>query len=453
MRSCFVSIPFGIKSDPAGRALDFDHLYFAVIRPAVEAVELECRRLDDYPMGAIWHKTLFEAIVGSDFVIADVSTANPNVFYELGVRHALRRGRTILISAGGPLPGNISYARVLWYEPDANGRLTGPPADAFRTALQSIIRESRRSTVNDSPVYEFFPDLEVILPSELGATPRRRTRRAKPQVEFARSVVESPARARSELVESEVAVRAAQDDDPTEYLTVLRRYRDVSDWDRVISLAGDAPPALAQSSEVRHLLALALNRRRHTGDQDRAIALMGQHIAETGGDSEAFSILGLIYKDRCNQARARGDTAEANHYLDLAIAQYREAFIKDPRDIYAGTNLVTLLLQRGDAQWQLDELVPQVRAIVQEKLSGDRPDYWDVATELQLAAIARDWEGASQAAVLAGVQATAPWMIETTVRELRGVGENFPNPADRKRLGEILRLIAPDEAKTEVENA
>ena len=118
MRSCFVSIPFGIKSDPSGRSLDFDYLYAEVIRPGVEAVEVECRRLDDYPMGAIWHKTLFEAIVGSDFVIADVSTANANVFYELGVRHALRRGRTILISAGGPLPGNISYARVLWYVPD-----------------------------------------------------------------------------------------------------------------------------------------------------------------------------------------------------------------------------------------------------------------------------------------------------------------------------------------------
>jgi hypothetical protein len=64
---------------------------------------------------------------------------------------------------------------------------------------------------------------------------------------------------------------------------------------------------LQQSPQVRQLLALALNRRGHPGDQDRAIELVQQLIGETGGDSDTFDMLGLIYKDKYDQATARGD--------------------------------------------------------------------------------------------------------------------------------------------------
>jgi hypothetical protein len=105
MRSCYVSIPFGVKAGVNGRTLDFDYLYRKVIRPAVQELQMECRRLDEFSPGAIWHKTLFAALISSDLMIADLSTHNANVLYELGVRHAMRRGRTLLISALGPLPG------------------------------------------------------------------------------------------------------------------------------------------------------------------------------------------------------------------------------------------------------------------------------------------------------------------------------------------------------------
>src|SRR5262245_55268452 len=116
MRSCYVSMPFGLKPDADGRVLDFDFLYREVIQPAVKAIDMECYRLDDLSSGAIWHKTMFTALMSSDLMIADISTHNANVLYELGVRHALRRGRTIVISAGGQLPWNISYVQALRYE-------------------------------------------------------------------------------------------------------------------------------------------------------------------------------------------------------------------------------------------------------------------------------------------------------------------------------------------------
>src|SRR6185436_10998888 len=170
-----------------------------------------------------------------------------------------------------------------------------------------------------------------------------------------------------------------------------------------------------------NMLVLALNRRNGPGDQDRAISLMEQQIAETGGDSENFGILGRIYKDRYDQAKERGDSEEATRHLDKAIETYRNGFDKNPRDYYPGINVVNLLVQRGGdaARAELDALVPRVRAAVQEKLEGDRVNFWDLATDLQLAAVARDWPRAEQRASAMMAQAPAEWMIDTTLRDMR----------------------------------
>lgn len=452
MRTCYVSIPFGVKPDFDGRTLDFDYLYHTVIHPAVQELQLECRRLDEFSPGAIWHKTLFTALISSDLMIADLSTHNANVLYELGVRHAMKRGRTLLISARGRLPGNVGYAQVLWYEPDESGRLTGEPAARFREALRAMIRQSQRTTISDSPIYEFFPDLQVILPPELESD--RRSRRAPPtkgRQGFVQSVVESPVQAMGDLQKSEEEVRRTPEADPVEYLNLLRKYRDLSEWDRVVGLANDAPPAVAASPEVQQLLALALNRRGASGDQDRAIALMQQLVAETGGDGETFGILGRIYKERYELAKVRGDTGGAAENLEHALQHYLAGFDKNPKDYYSGTNVVALLLQRDDAaaRSELGMIVPRVREAIKEKSEAGPLDFWEIVSDLQLAAVARDWVGAEGAARLAVAREPSAWMLETTLRDLRAVSEKLTDPGDRSRLEQILGILRQGDALAE----
>ena len=460
MRTCFVSIPFGRKSLPDGREMDFDFLYREVIRRTVEEIGIECRRLDDYSSGVSWQKSLLTALISSDLVIADISANSPNVFYEIGLRHALKRGRTLLISAGGRIPSNLSYSygRVLWYEADAAGQLTGTPADAFRQELKKNIEEGLRSPVSDSPIYEFFPELEVILPSELEVTSgrrRRRPRTTETAARFTQKLVDSPTEAKSDLEQLEAEVRATPESDPSEYIFLLRRYRDLSDWNGVIALAEKAPEAIAKSAEVRQMLVLALNRRKEPGDQDRAIALIQDQIAETGGDSETFGILGRIYKDRYNEARRSDNEREAANYLELALQSYREGFKKNPRDYYPGINVVNLLLQRDDeaARAELADLVPRVREAVRMKLETDRPDFWDLATDMQLAVVARDWARAEEAAIHARRLAPSPWMLETTVHDMNSMGERFSNPDDQKHLDDVLELFSPRASREGVANA
>jgi hypothetical protein len=444
MRACYVAMPLGIKRDADGRELDFDFLYREVIQPAVQALDLECRRLEELSGGAIWHKTLFTALMSSDLMIADVSMQNPNVLYELGVRHALKRGRTFVIAARGTrLPWNISYVQALWYEPDQAGRLTAEPAEQFRQALQANIRQSQRTVISDSPIYEFFPELEVILPPALESAHRQRRRRPQAQRAFAESVAESPARAIDELKRNEAEVRREPQADPIEYLTLLRRYRDLSQWDELIALAAESPPNVKQSPEVRQLHALALNRRSNSGDQDRAIELMRELIEETGGDSETFGILGRIYKDRYYEATQRDDHDAAAFNLEYALNCYREGFAKNPKDYYPGINIVMLLLQRNDepARAELAALVPQVRAVVREKLDSGRLDFWDLATDLQLAVVARDWSGAEETARLAMRQAPSGWMIESILRDLRALSNTLAGADERARFENILALL------------
>src|ERR1043165_132352 len=450
MQSCYVSMQFGTKTSPEGIVLDYDFLYRAIIRPAIEELGFQCRRLDDFTAGAIWHKTLISEVIASDLLIADITSGNANVFYELGIRHALRKGRTILISGGGRSPADIGLLQVIFYKADNDGRLTGSNADDFRDRLQSLVGQSQRTTVNDSPVYDFFPELEVDLPTELQRATRRRVKTTKSQRGFAQTVVDSPDQARGDLEQSEAEVRSAPEVDPSGYLNVMKGFRDLSDWDRVIALADDAPPELATSPELRQLLSLALNRRGRPEDQERAISIMEQQIAETGGDSESYGILGRIYKDRYDQAKKRGDDTEAAAYLEKAIHEYREGFNKNPRDYYPGINVVNLLLQRGDdaAREELKELVPRVTDAVQTRLGGDRLDFWDLATDLQLAMIARDWTRAEQRARSMMAQTPYAWMLETTIRDLHAVGKTFDDENDKHQLENIVGMLKTSDYQT-----
>src|SRR5690349_3113391 len=92
---CFVLMPFGTKPDASGRLIDFDAVYATVLRPAIVAAELDPVRADEEQAGGIIHKPMFERLILCEYAVADMTTANANVFYELGVRHAVKPYTTV----------------------------------------------------------------------------------------------------------------------------------------------------------------------------------------------------------------------------------------------------------------------------------------------------------------------------------------------------------------------
>ncbi len=147
-------MPFGTKPDPTGRPdIDFDAVYEKGIRPAIEAVGMDPIRADAEKTGGIIHKPMFERLLLCEYAIADLTTANPDVFYELGVRHTARPSTTLPIFATHqPIPFDVNYLRALPYELGANNEFGATESSALVAALskrlgqlREVVRRGRRS--------------------------------------------------------------------------------------------------------------------------------------------------------------------------------------------------------------------------------------------------------------------------------------------------------------------
>src|SRR5688572_19939019 len=158
---CFVLMPFGRKQDSAGASIDFDAIYRDVIKPAISDAELEPLRADEEMTGGIIHKPMFERLILCEYAVADLTTANANVFYELGIRHAVRPCTTALIfSEKSRLPFDVALLRALPYGVNAAGEAENPAAT--RKALTDRLRAARQVQDKDSPIFQLvegFPDI------------------------------------------------------------------------------------------------------------------------------------------------------------------------------------------------------------------------------------------------------------------------------------------------------
>src|SRR5215467_10292852 len=162
---CFVLMPFGRKPDAAGRMVDFDRVYQDLIAPAIEEADLEPLRADEEMSGGIIHKPMFERLVLCEYAVADLTTANANVFYELGVRHAVRPWSTVLLFAkeSGQLPFDVAPLRAMPYQLTREGKA----ADTATTKTELIKRlkeakEAQNSAI-DSPIFQLvegFPEID-----------------------------------------------------------------------------------------------------------------------------------------------------------------------------------------------------------------------------------------------------------------------------------------------------
>ena len=160
-KKCFVIMPYGEKSDTDGKLIPFDDVYEFIIKEVVEIrLKLECIRSDEITIAGWIHKDMLEHIVLDDVVIVDITTLNPNVFYELGVRHALRSSVTVLIRKKGTMiPFNIKGLRMIEYDLDIKS------ATKAKGEIESFIRNGLEQQRNDSVVYDVLPQLKVFLNS------------------------------------------------------------------------------------------------------------------------------------------------------------------------------------------------------------------------------------------------------------------------------------------------
>jgi hypothetical protein len=423
---CFVLMPFGSATDATGRVIDFDVVYRGFIAPAVEEAGLRAVRADEEQVGGIMQKPIYERLILCDYAVADLTTANANVYYELGVRHAFRPWSTVLIFAEGiRLPFDLAPIRGLPYALGPAGVPAKP--DRNRKALVERLRAAQQKAT-DSPIFQLLDDLPNPDISRL------KTEVFRDRVEYSSNMKAKLAAARTQHVE---AVRAIGDElgdlrgvESGVVVDLLLSFRAVEAWADMIALVERMPEPLARSVLVREQYALALNR---AGRGDNAEEVLVKLIAERGPSSETYGILGRVYKDRWERARAHGSEVLARGLLNKAIDAYVKGFESDWRDAYPGINAVQLMELRDPPDPRRDELLPVVTYSVKRRIQSKQPDYWDYATVLELAVIDRD-EDAVRAALADAVAAVReswePKSTLATLRRLRQARETRGEPAD-----------------------
>ena len=154
-KTCYVSIPYGRKrSAYHPHDIDFDVLYFDTIKPAVERAGYVCYRGDEPELGGIIQRSMIRLVADSDVMIADITCASPNVLYQIGLRHALRRRTTILIGAVWErIPYDVSHFTRVPYEMAGEQPSTDEQQRLTETLIRTIERRTQ-STVTDSLVHD-----------------------------------------------------------------------------------------------------------------------------------------------------------------------------------------------------------------------------------------------------------------------------------------------------------
>lgn len=148
-KKCFVIMPFS-ETDSLDEQ-KWTEIFEHIIKPAVEESGLgyECKR---YGLGrANIVKDILEELSGANVVIADLTDDNPNVLWELGVRHVLKRRTTLISQDKKFIPSDLKDYPVIPYDQTKAG------FDKFKDDLKKKLEDIEADPDKpDSPVADFL---------------------------------------------------------------------------------------------------------------------------------------------------------------------------------------------------------------------------------------------------------------------------------------------------------
>ncbi len=421
---CFVLMPFGQKLDAAGVTINFDAMYTDVIAPAIAEAGMEPLRADEERIDGIIHKSMFERLLLCTFAVADLTTANANVFYELGIRHAVRPGSTVLLYAGtSRLPFDVAPLRAMRYTIAADGTPDKP--EVVRTQLVERLGETYHrvrttNTVVDSPIFTLIKDFPAVVEHIDPAQIESFQQRVQSVSEIKEQLLDTRGKGIEAIHAIEQQLEPIANQEPQTLLDLFFAYRSAKAWKEMIRLAENMPASLANTVTVREQLAWALN---WNGQSERAERVLQDLLERRGPSSETYGLLGRVYKDRWKAALRAGQHVRAQGLLDQAINAYLHGFETDWRDAYPGINACTLMEIRMPPDARREVLLPVVAYAVERKIASGKPNYWDYATLLELAVLARDEQRAMETLGRVLTMVHESWWPESTADNLQLVRE------------------------------
>jgi tetratricopeptide (TPR) repeat protein len=405
----FVVMPFGKKKNANGDPYDFNAIYKTLIKPAIEDAGFEPFRADEETASGDILTDMFQELLLADMVLCDLSIDNANAFYELGIRHALRKRGVVHIQAGRAyMPFDIFNVRTLPYHITAEGV---PDPEYTKADIKAIARLLRDTWASDrdavhSPIYNLLTGLKE---------PERKSLQTPLATGFWREYDEWKDRvtvAQREKHIGDILLLTEEIKNP------LIREDAVAEVGNALAKLGRNELALSQyregilvnssNLEFRREEAFHLNR---VGRVNEAIVKLEGILNDFPKDTKSISYLGRIYKEmwtnswnRISNKTKRLKTAfETYHWLIKSIDMYLKGFQMDLRDYYPGINAYTLsvlavhLADKFDSKKKPDPDITRIRKIMPGlrdtlefslestiALDGDKADYWSLISIAEL---------------------------------------------------------------------
>ena len=407
---------FGKKTDyPTGRVLDLDKSYRYIIKPAAEAAGYECTRADEIQHAGNINVPMYQQLLNADVVVADVSTYNPNAFYELGVRHALKPYTTITIAEDKLVfPFDVGQIAIRTYHHLGEGIDFGE-VERMRGDLQKAIKIVGDQAACDSPVYTFLRDLR---PPVI----------AKEEVERA---LASSGQADSA---SQPTIRVLMDQADAAF--------DKSDFVTARSLLAVVKTMMPTDSYVAQRLALATYKSKLPTPEaalNEAAEILETLAPTTSTDTETLGLYGAVHK-------RLWEATNAEAHLDKAIWAHEKGFyVKN--DYYNGINMAFLLNLRASLETAAEPAEAIADFIVAQRVRRRVLDLCQAALNATPAPHGADrfWIQVTIAQAYAGLgdegraeellkeakgwPGVAEWMIQSTeeqLAKLKGLLEHSP---------------------------
>jgi hypothetical protein len=153
-KSCFIITPLDSENSPIRRASD--GLIDSVIKPTLDLLSMSfdvSHRISE--SGSITNQ-IIEHLLNDDLVIANLTGLNPNVMYELAVRHCIAKPAVILAEYKTSLPFDVLTERTIYFRDDMQGVIE------LKTQLKKSIESALPETEPaDNPVFRVVKDVAV----------------------------------------------------------------------------------------------------------------------------------------------------------------------------------------------------------------------------------------------------------------------------------------------------
>lgn len=436
----FVAMPFGMKE-----GINFNKVYEDFIKPALEEEGFDVFRADEEIKAGNIRTDMFQELLIADLVVADLSIDNPNVWYELGVRHALRARGVIQINCQRDyMPFDVYTDRALPYHVK-----DGIPDSDFLDEDKKTLSAMAKATVSSwhsrkiSPVYHHLNYLKE--PDWKSLVIRGEKEFGKKQDIWERRIEVARQRQRPGdilVLADEAPIQALRIE---AYYTAGKALLKLGKFLFALEQTEKALDINPENLECRQQKGILLGRlEKHYVAKEWLEAVLEDHP----NDPETMALLGRVEKDAwVNAWRKNGSSREEmvkeavyeDNILREAIKPYLKGFLLNPGHYYSGINAFTLLhllchLTGEDDQAKMRQAMEGgIRWAVQSALENEKPDskdYWARVTLGDMEVLLSDIPVVTRAYKYAVAAAEKDWFALDSSRQqlllLKDIGFRLP---------------------------